>query len=398
MVARAAPGWLPWPAGAAVPEEKTAQQRTEQTLALTVVLFRLGGLASLALVLAMDAATGGWRGQGLAVLLAAAIIIDCAILIAGWLRHCRVPPTLAVADLAVTAMALASGAVVGGICGPGYFAYPYSIASSVAYGISFRRLGQAAAATCFLGAAEGLPAIMLRLVPAPHAIFDASMYVPNVMVAFAVAGVMRRTAVDLDAGRLRVAEQAEERARLRQARLLHDSVLQTVEFLAAGDCISDEQVRGHVAAEALRLRGFIATGTLTEGGSDLASMLRQLASDMARLGLRVELLHHGLGAAASRLTGDPHLCTALVAVAREGLTNVLTHAGVDRAVLRLTANSREVNLTVLDHGRGFDPATPLTGFGINQSLRGRVAELGGVVRIQSRPGAGTRVEVTLPRL
>nr|BFE68060.1 hypothetical protein GCM10020092_013610 [Actinoplanes digitatis] len=35
--------------------------------------------------------------------------------------------------------------------------------------------------------------------------------------------------------------------------------------------------------------------------------------------------------------------------------------------------------------------------GVAQSIRGRIADLGGAVRITSAPGQGTEVELTLPR-
>jgi signal transduction histidine kinase len=35
--------------------------------------------------------------------------------------------------------------------------------------------------------------------------------------------------------------------------------------------------------------------------------------------------------------------------------------------------------------------------GVAQSIRGRIAELGGTVRIDSTPGQGTEVELTVPR-
>jgi signal transduction histidine kinase len=55
-----------------------------------------------------------------------------------------------------------------------------------------------------------------------------------------------------------------------------------------------------------------------------------------------------------------------------------------------------VRLTVLDDGRGFDPEAPRPGhFGL-QGLRERAARLGAVLRLDSRPGKGTRVEVTVP--
>jgi len=51
---------------------------------------------------------------------------------------------------------------------------------------------------------------------------------------------------------------------------------------------------------------------------------------------------------------------------------------------------------VLDHGSGFDPATQPEGMGLTESIRGRVAESGGTVLIDTAPGAGTYLEITMP--
>src|SRR5439155_1573262 len=59
----------------------------------------------------------------------------------------------------------------------------------------------------------------------------------------------------------------------------------------------------------------------------------------------------------------------------------------------------EVVLAVSDDGRGFDAAAALSrhdGMGLH-AIREQAELLGGTVRVQSRPGFGTRVEVVLPR-
>ena len=53
-------------------------------------------------------------------------------------------------------------------------------------------------------------------------------------------------------------------------------------------------------------------------------------------------------------------------------------------------------VTVLDHGRGFDAATQPAGMGLKESICGRVTDSGGTVRIETAPGAGTFLEITMP--
>jgi signal transduction histidine kinase len=54
-----------------------------------------------------------------------------------------------------------------------------------------------------------------------------------------------------------------------------------------------------------------------------------------------------------------------------------------------------LGFSVEDDGVGFDPATVQRGAGLD-NLEGRMAALGGTLRIDSRPGRGTRVTGHLP--
>jgi signal transduction histidine kinase len=55
-----------------------------------------------------------------------------------------------------------------------------------------------------------------------------------------------------------------------------------------------------------------------------------------------------------------------------------------------------VRLRITDNGLGFDPRTEARGgFGLS-SMRERARVAGGDLRLVSRPGAGTQIEVVLP--
>jgi signal transduction histidine kinase len=51
---------------------------------------------------------------------------------------------------------------------------------------------------------------------------------------------------------------------------------------------------------------------------------------------------------------------------------------------------------VKDDGTGFDPATAREGMGLSRSVRGRVADVGGRVEVDSAPGRGTEVRLWVP--
>ncbi len=84
--------------------------------------------------------------------------------------------------------------------------------------------------------------------------------------------------------------------------------------------------------------------------------------------------------------------------AQEALTNVRRHAEARSVVVRLSVigegERRQVSVHVEDDGVGFDPASAL-GSGLD-GLRGRVAQVGGVVDVASAPGEGTRVTLRVP--
>ena len=86
-------------------------------------------------------------------------------------------------------------------------------------------------------------------------------------------------------------------------------------------------------------------------------------------------------------------------IVQEGLTNVAKHARATRCDVRLTQLSDRLLLEVEDDGVGFieDTDRPIIARGLGLvSIRERAARLGGTFNILSRPGAGTRLVVSLP--
>jgi phage shock protein PspC (stress-responsive transcriptional regulator) len=89
---------------------------------------------------------------------------------------------------------------------------------------------------------------------------------------------------------------------------------------------------------------------------------------------------------------------ALVAAVREAVVNAARHAGVERVDVFVEAEDSELTAFVRDTGCGFDPTDVGTDrHGISESIVGRVQRLGGSAVLTSRPGAGTEVEVRVPR-
>lgn len=93
----------------------------------------------------------------------------------------------------------------------------------------------------------------------------------------------------------------------------------------------------------------------------------------------------------------PEVEVTLLRVAQEALANVAKHAGASRVVLTLSFMEDMVTLDVRDDGIGFSQMEKADngGFGLT-AMRQRVARLAGTVEIESEPGAGTAISVTVP--
>lgn len=196
----------------------------------------------------------------------------------------------------------------------------------------------------------------------------------------------------------------EERQRL--ARELHDGVSQA---LSSARLIADvlprlwtqSPERGQEALEQLRqltqsalaemrmLLIELRPEALVE--AELADLLTRLAqATTSRIGVPVELELDG----EFDLHADIRL--ALYRIAQEALNNVIKHAHARGVLLSLVHTPDAIQLTVCDDGQGFDPETVGPDrFGL-RIIRERASAIGASLALDSRPGGGTQVAVTLP--
>jgi two-component system sensor histidine kinase UhpB len=88
----------------------------------------------------------------------------------------------------------------------------------------------------------------------------------------------------------------------------------------------------------------------------------------------------------------------LYRIVQEGLTNATRHAQATEVRVSLTregAPSGPLHLQVADNGIGFDPRTVRSGLGL-LGMRERARSLGGELHLESAPGKGTVVRLSLP--
>ena len=206
--------------------------------------------------------------------------------------------------------------------------------------------------------------------------------------------------------------QERQKERVRIARELHDSLFQgfisasMVLHRAVEEMPSDSPSR-HSLALALNMMHRV----LDEGRSALQS-LRSSAATLNSLeellsGLRQELVMGSevefrvLVSGRSRSL-DPVTSEQLHLIAREAVANAVRHSGATQIEVDLEYAGRRVTLTVRDNGCGMDH--PEVGheqdghWGL-LGMRERAEALGGQLRIWSRRGAGTEVQISVqPRV
>ena len=108
--------------------------------------------------------------------------------------------------------------------------------------------------------------------------------------------------------------------------------------------------------------------------------------------IRINFQHHGLD---RKLT--PDINTAGYRIVQEALTNVARYAGVNEVNVHVRADDKFFYIEIEDRGSGFDPAklAANTSTGIS-GMRERVHLLDGKLTIETRPGKGTCLRVSIP--
>ncbi|MEW6753786.1 MAG: chemotaxis protein CheB [Candidatus Latescibacterota bacterium] len=204
---------------------------------------------------------------------------------------------------------------------------------------------------------------------------------------------------------------AEQQERKRLAQILHDGLQQLLvaatyrvqsarQGTAAG--ANPDQELGSLEsllAEALALSRtlMVELGATLVAERGLGGACQWLAQQMEKMhGLRVVVT------AENDIPADAEgVATLLFQGVRELLLNVAKHAGVSSAtVLLRRLDGGQVHVEVADQGAGFDPGASAgsqdapTGLGLF-GLQERLAHLGGRVEVESAPGQGTRVGLTV---
>jgi signal transduction histidine kinase len=199
----------------------------------------------------------------------------------------------------------------------------------------------------------------------------------------------------------------DERSRI--AREMHDGLAQILGYLSlelqrlealagqanAADLVAAlRQARERVRAAQADVRENIASLRTTLAGE--VGLLPALRQYLEEFGIQTGMEASLAGDLANNPRLSPLAEVQLVRVIQEALANVRKHARAGTVQVRLTRYDHTLQVQVTDDGCGFEPALSLAGhFGL-QTMRERLQSIGGCLNIESQPGAGTRVQMSVP--
>lgn len=191
---------------------------------------------------------------------------------------------------------------------------------------------------------------------------------------------------------------------------LHDSLAQGLNFLNLQLQLLDAAVKRGDQAEVDEILPLLRTG-VDESYKDVRELLTNFRTKLGQGDLRdamqdtVERFRRqtGLRTTLSFNQGEgaplpPEQQLQVLFILQEALSNVRKHSEADRVEIQVR-NDRDFSLLISDNGQGYDPAEVARRGEAHVGLhimRERAARMRAAIKMESRPGGGTRIALTLP--
>jgi signal transduction histidine kinase/ligand-binding sensor domain-containing protein len=231
------------------------------------------------------------------------------------------------------------------------------------------------------------------------------------LVSFGLLWLILQFRVRHVAGRIRLRQSIQYSERLRIARQLHDSLLQSMQglmlrFSSAAHAVPVELPARRLLEELLDR----SDDVIREARHSIQDLREretrslELAQEITELGQ--ELGSSEFGPVTVLTNGKPYELNSethdnLLLIAREAMLNSFKHASARAMEVQIDYLKAEIRISVRDDGRGIDEGVAKNGREGHWGLRGmreRAAAIHGKLRILSKVGAGTEVEIAVPRI
>jgi len=255
------------------------------------------------------------------------------------------------------------------------------------------------------GAWSAQPAVLD--IEIPHPFYRQTwFYLACAVLAVVAAVLLHRLRLNQVAAKLRLQIEARSKERERIARDLHDTLLQSTQGLILGmqamanATPADAPVRRQLDHLLMRADAAVSEGrdkvlALRSGPEReaLADALRAMAEELSTPGLPISFHCSGVARAL-----PAHVTEEIFQIGREAMRNAMAHAEANSIEVSLSYEPDRLRLRVVDDGRGMAEVLERGArpgrWGL-KGMRERAEGIGGALRIESPPGAGTQVELLL---
>ena len=206
----------------------------------------------------------------------------------------------------------------------------------------------------------------------------------------------RRLNAELRATRALLAESARVNERTRISRELHDLLghhltalslnLEVAGHLSEGR-VKEHVQQAHTLARLLLTDVREAVSQLREGGAiDLGAALRPLAENVPALDIHMDIQE-------PLMLDDPERAHVLLRCTQEIITNAVRHAGAHNLWIHARREAGLIGIDARDDGAGAEAVIPGNGL---RGMRERLVQHGGDLKVESRPGEGFCLHLSLP--